>query len=60
MVQNIFMYFDSVVMNLLILLIFGSSSISGNADQPDDWVSAFGSIWKPLVICIMINNSTVG
>ncbi|XP_047469186.1 UDP-galactose transporter senju-like [Penaeus chinensis] len=53
MVQNVFMYIDSILCNAAVLLMRGEL---GSAFT----VSALSQIWQPAVIVIIINNAAVG
>ncbi|XP_037778487.1 UDP-galactose transporter senju-like [Penaeus monodon] len=53
MVQNVFMYIDSILCNAAVLLMRGEL---GSAFT----VTALSQIWQPAVVVIIINNAAVG
>jgi len=58
MIQNIFMYVDSVIMNIF-LMMFWSSNPEESATSID-WGESLASLWRPVVISLIINNSIGG
>lgn len=58
MVQNVFMYIDSIVCNLLVLLFSPSNEGSSFLESP---IQTFSEVlFEPLVFMVMFNNSLCG
>lgn len=53
MLQNIFMYLDSIVCNFIVLLLNGEAQTAFSSES-------LHSVFKPLVIAVMINGSACG
>lgn len=60
MVQNVYMYVDSMVCNLIALLLTfgGDSSLAAFVDHPIETFSQI--LFNPLVLSVMINNALCG
>lgn len=58
MVQNIFMYADSIICNLIVL---GLSGLSHSSNDPSSQgISFFSGLFQPSVIMVMVNNALAG
>ncbi|XP_042903497.1 UDP-galactose transporter senju isoform X2 [Parasteatoda tepidariorum] len=53
MMQNVFMYLDSIVCNFIVMLLNGEAQTAFSQDS-------LSSVFKPLVIAVMINGSACG
>ncbi|GFV67544.1 UDP-galactose transporter senju [Trichonephila clavipes] len=53
MLQNVFMYLDSIVCNFIVLLLNGEARTAFSTESLE-------SVFKPLVIAVMINGSACG
>ncbi|GFS78168.1 UDP-galactose transporter senju [Nephila pilipes] len=53
MLQNVFMYLDSIVCNFIVLLLNGEAHTAFSSESLE-------SVFKPLVIAVMINGSACG
>lgn len=53
MLQNIFMYLDSIVCNFILLLLNGEATTAFSS-------SSLTSVFQPLVIAVMLNSSACG